>query len=319
MAKTKDSPAKTPVNSQKKKSVESSHDISCNINCSCNCEDNLKEIKAEFENTVNELKREFNGKIDLLKDLLSSKDKVIAELGIKIGTLTKASDEVIQGLNFVTKETTDLKDNIDQTVSKINTQANEIAEVKDKARDLEDRSRRGNIVMFGVPEAEGDKNVTEKTEELLIDVLEKHSLLNKTDLENTYSLFERVHRLGPRKEGKTRPIIAKCSFYKDKERWLKSSSNLKGTPYSLAEDYCKTTLDIRRQLVARGKEAKDSNDAVLSFRVNYKRLVLRCLNKSTNMTFFRGFNLSETNHPGWHKLTFNNPSNPRPRGDGFQG
>ena len=127
--------------------------------------------------TVNELKREFNGKIDLLKDLLSSKDKVIAELGIKIGTLTKASDEVIQGLNFVTKETTDLKDNIDETVSKINNQANEIAEVKDKARDLEDRSRRGNIVMFGVPEAEGDKNTTEKTEELLIDVLEKQGLL----------------------------------------------------------------------------------------------------------------------------------------------
>ena len=191
--------------------------------------------------------------------------------------------------------------------------------MKDKARDLEDRSRRGNIVMFGVPEAEGDKNTTEKTEELLIDVLEKQGLLNKTDLENTYSLFKRVHRLGPRKEGKTRPIIAKCSFYKDKERWLKSSSNLKGTPYSLAEDYCKTTLDIRRQLVARGKEAKDSNDAVLSFRVNYKRLVLRCLNKSTNMTFFRGFNLSETNYPGWHKLTFNNPSNPQLRGDGFQG
>ena len=64
-------------------------------------------------------------------------------------------------------------------------------------------------------------------------------------------VFHRVHRLGPKKADSTnpRPIICKCVYFKDRELFLRGFAKLKGTGYSIAEDFSKPTLAIRRQLV----------------------------------------------------------------------
>ena len=69
----------------------------------------------------------------------------------------------------------------------------------------------------------------------------------------------------------------------------------------MSEDYSKATLNIRNQLVSKAKLAIDKCSSMKSFRVNFKRLVVKYQNPETKQEFHRGFNLAdiETN-PYWY-------------------
>ena len=188
----------------------------------------------------------------------------------------------------------------------MNSHLNTIAE---KTVDLEDRSRRDNIVVFGIPEESGEG--PERSEEILIDLLKAHGLINPRQNNEYDPVFHRVHRLGPKKTNadKPRPIIAKCVYYKDRNLFIKNSFKLKGTSVNISEDFSKQTLDVRRKLVEHAKAAKEINPDFVSFRLNYKRVVVKYMNSHTNQTFFRGFNCNqvfETNN--WHVLKPHNRS-----------
>ena len=284
MAKNK-SPNKSPKGTSQpiKQKDESSdnesthpHDISCNINCSCKCEENIQGVKAEFTKIIADLKLEFDGKVEILTKLLSSKDKVIADLGIKLGTLSKISDEVVQGLGFITKETSDLKDNIDATTGKVDTQAEEIAEVKEKARDLEDRSRRCNLVFYNVPEEDN-----EKCDMTIFKELGRVGIRLTTD--SADETFDRAHRLGskakwdrnPNPSKRPRPIIVKCTYFRDKQLILTQAKQLKDSIMNVSEDYSKDTIEVHKQLITRAKDAMKQSPEIKSFKVLYRQISLR--------------------------------------------
>ena len=109
-------------------------------------------------------------------------------------------------------------------------------------------------------------------------------------------LLERAHRLGKKKpnQDRPRPIIVCCSSFKDKEYILHNSNKLRGSPYAIAEDFSKATLDIRRQLVQKGKDAKSKLSSIQSFQVKYRRLVIKYLNTRTNRLFTWSFSLRDT-------------------------
>ena len=66
-----------------------------------------------------------------------------------------------------------------------------------------------------------------------------------------------AHRLGKiREDNKPRPIIAKFSFHKDKERILSSACTLAGTNYGISQDFPREIVEIRKDLVKVMKEAK---------------------------------------------------------------
>lgn len=71
----------------------------------------------------------------------------------------------------------------------------------------------------------------------------------KLDVTITESHFERVHRLGKFALNKRRPIVAKLAFFKDKQRILASAHKLKGSTYSIREDFSVATRLARRKLL----------------------------------------------------------------------
>ena len=271
-------------------------------------------LQTEFRAKVDEMKEGFSGKVEMMKEMMEKKDLLISTLSTKVGKLEADVEHLKRSQDFVTNETTELKQTID--TSNLNN-GKKIEELENKTQDLEDRSRRDNLVFFGIPEC--DETSNENTETVLYGVLKECRLLDPAFNPHTQAYFERVHRLGRHRSDATRPrpIIAKMSFYKDKEEILKSSSKFKGTPYNVAEDYSKATLSIRRQLVAKAKEAKDKCELVSSFSVNYRRLVVRYQNPTTQRMYSRGFNLSDIlDNASWYA--------PSPRGsnsnrqDGYQ-
>ena len=149
-----------------------------------------------------------------------------------------------------------------------------------KAQDLEDRSRRNNLVIFGVPEIDNPRD--EDCDKAICEILRKYQILDSGDTHG--GLLERAHRLGKKKpeQGRPRPIIVCCGSFKDKQFILNNANRLKGSSYVIAEDFSKATLEVRRELVRKGKEAKNKCPAVQSYQVKYRRLVLKYLNPNTN-------------------------------------
>ena len=174
-------------------------------------------LQTEFRTKVDEMREGYGGKIEMMKEMMDKKDQLISNLSIKVGKLEADVEHLKKSQNFVTNETTVLKQTMDDTFSN---NIKKLDELESKTQDLEDRSRRNNLVFFGIPEC--DELSTENTEAVLYSILKEHKFLAQTFNPETTVYFERVHRLGPRRKDATRPrpIIAKMTFYKDKEEFF---------------------------------------------------------------------------------------------------
>ena len=256
-----------------------------------------KQMLKKFEEKLKLQEAQFCAKLETLTNIIDKKETAIAKLNQKVGELTGELNCLKDSHSFMSNETTVMKEKIEST-----SQAHErkITELQNKSEDLEDRGRRNNLVFYGIKEPENTKEV-EDCEKILHDILQVHNLVPRVT--DTHNLFDRVHRLGRKREDqdKPRPIIARFTFYKDKEDVYKQGFKLKNTPINMSEAFSKATLNIRSQLVMKAKLAKNNESMITGFRVNYKRLVMKYTNPATNVPFYRGFNLQEIqNNPYWY-------------------
>ena len=210
--------------SEKEKSSADVSDVSFDISFDTSSVSikSIDELKNMFINQISLVRAELQGEIDALTKVVEKKDVALAKLNQELGALRKEVDilksdskDVKEGLNFVSKETTDIQETINTTASKT---AENITFLQEKAHDLEDRSRRNNLVFFNIPEA-ADKNARENCNDLITDILIRQGMVNK----DTGNLFDRAHRLGPAKSNQTRPrpVIVRVTFYLDKVHILK--------------------------------------------------------------------------------------------------
>ena len=240
-----------------------------------------------WQKCLEEVRLSCQGQIDALMHVIEAKDKLISGLSEKVGILSTEIEHLKKGYNFLSKDTTELKN---QHSTDMTHASNKMNFLETKTQDLEDRSRRNNLVFFGIPESSN----TEDCDAIICDILHKTKILDDKDVHP--GLLERAHRLGRKKPGnnRPRPIIICCGSFKDKEFILNNSKKLKDTGYTVSEDFSRATLDIRRELVRKGKEAKTKLPSVVSFQLKYRRLVLKYQDPTTNKTFLWGFNLKDT-------------------------
>ena len=252
-------------------------------------------LQTEFRAKVDEIKEGNSSKIEMMKEILGKKDELISSLSVRIGKLEADIESLKVSQSFVTKETSEVKNTLEKSFSN---NGRKLKELEDKTQDLEDCSRRNNLVIFGVPE---DTNTTtEDCDKVICDLLRKHKIIDPEDAHA--GLLERAHRLGKknREQSKPRPIIVLCGSFKDKQYILQNSNKLKGTRYFISEDYSKATLAIRRELVQKGNYAKEKCSRVQSFQVKYKRLVLKYVNPNSDKTFTWSYSLQDTEgRPNW--------------------
>ena len=108
--------------------------------------------------------------------------------------------------------------------------------------------RRSNINFFGIKD--DDEETPSNTEETLRRFLAKEMKIPRGDVNKIE--FERVHRIptGPNTEKKpnSRPIIAKFSFYQDKE-FIKAriKNPKKGSKLGVADDFHKEVDEVSKK------------------------------------------------------------------------
>ena len=114
-----------------------------------------------------------------------------------------------------------------------------------KVDDLEGRSKRNNSIFYGLPRHE---NETQEECERIVNEL----IVDKLELTGDFQ-FDRIHRLNRKPNS---PVIARCTFFRDKEKMLKAKNKLKGSNVFLGEDFSLRVRDIRKKLSPHLKKAK---------------------------------------------------------------
>lgn len=114
-----------------------------------------------------------------------------------------------------------------------------------KTDDLEGRSKRNNLIIYGLDKT-GDET-WDDCEGLVQDMF-----TDKLELSRDVK-FDRVHRLNGRANS---PIVARCTFYKDKVRVLKEKKKLQGSQIFIGEDYTARVREVRKKLTPYLKKAK---------------------------------------------------------------
>ena len=125
----------------------------------------------------------------------------------------------------------------------------DLSELQERQLDLQTRSMRDNLVFDGIPE----------TNEEDPEAVRKSFLKDEMDLSDEFH-FERVHRMSRQIRGKNRPILAKFSFFKERETVRKAAPRaLRGKSYGVNEQLPKEINDRRKQLIPHLKTAKRKN------------------------------------------------------------
>ena len=146
--------------------------------------------------------------------------------------------------------------NMAATNDGVNSLREEVLNLRRRNIRLEAYTRRESIKIFGIKEAAGESN-EENAEELVRELFKSKMKIPQDEVENIR--FVRVHRIPSRRDrsrSKPRPIIAKLSFYQDKEYIWSFVKNLRGTKIGIANDFPKEIDKIHETLYPVLKRAK---------------------------------------------------------------
>ncbi len=146
---------------------------------------------------------------------------------------------------------------IKQLKDKITSLESEKSDLKERLISLEAYQRRENLVFHGIEEAAAWESFNVLKDKVCNQILHKLNIPNYERIK-----FDRIHRLGQKRENQTRPrpIIAKFTYYSDKEAVLYGNHHLRGTQYYISEDYPKEIQDERRRLYPYFKAAQKVYD-----------------------------------------------------------
>ena len=182
---------------------------------------------ANMDTKFNNMDSKFD---DLMCDFREIKDSYA---NLK-GEVEALSEEVC----VLKEENDDLRDSNKQL-------RDSVKKLEEKTDELECRSKRNNIIVHGIPRFEN-----ETPEECESHVREM--ITDKLELGADFT-FDRVHRINQKKDS---PIIARCTYYKEKMAILKAKWKLKGSTQFVGEDFSLRVRNIRRKLAVHLQAAK---------------------------------------------------------------
>ena len=199
-----------------------------------------------------------------MKHMTSQIESVISMIGQVSGDLatllTKLSEhdqkfqEVNEKLDKQNIELTSTKDHVKVVENKLKISEQRLRTLEGQMIDQEARSRRNNLLFFGVQEKEGEQCTAE-----IKKIIQNDLKLNPADM-----LIQRAHRLGAPKSKNTigqssnrpRPIIVNFSSYNEKEE-IRAARHKLRRPLGISEDFPLPIRKARDSLVPELLELKN--------------------------------------------------------------
>nr|CAI5827342.1 unnamed protein product [Callosobruchus analis] len=177
------------------------------------------------------------------KDLYALMQQVLNK-NIEIEQQLKHNQEVIYA------EIQNIKDEFEKISSDLKSEnvnlKKEVVELKNKINVVERRSKKYNIVTYGLKEENNLKDI-----EYLL-----HVFNEKLEVKCGFDDFRDFFRIGVNKGATPRPFVVETLNYPLKAAILENSKKLKGTGISITQDYTKSDYEDQKVLVSHLKQAR---------------------------------------------------------------
>ncbi|XP_064476875.1 protein unc-13 homolog C-like [Ornithodoros turicata] len=200
----------------------------------------------------------------LMNEIRCDQKKIRKEISRNSNQLAELTERV--------KRVESLGDELIQSNHKVAELQQSVAQLLTRVDDLENRSRRNNLVIYGLQESEAESSSS------LLNTVQNELLSSKLGVE--VSSIERIHRLGRMVAGKVRPVIVRFYDYRERNLVLKNCHKLKGTKIVILEDFSQHVRSVRKKLWAsclgerlRGDKARLFYDKL---EINGKRYFWNC-------------------------------------------
>ena len=232
-------------------------------------EEILKEERKTSTNDLSDLEK-MQQEIKKLRDGQKFINSEMGLLKLKAG-FTNTDDEIMDRRPNDDRGFLTTSPNLGKLQRDVNQLGKDMDYALDKLDTLEDHSRRNNIIFYGINEIKTGTETWEHSEALV-----RKFLKENLKLESDSIGISRAHRLkvkkGEKDDDKPRPIIAKFESFKSRQMVLKASKLLRDTEFSLSEDFCAKTIEIRKSLVPKMMQARNEKKFAT---INYRSLVVK--------------------------------------------
>lgn len=173
-----------------------------------------------------------------VNERLHSFQATINELTRSLEFTQSDLDELRGEMKILQRERNEDKEKMQVLMNELQVKTNLIKELEDKTTYLDDYNRRNNLQIVGVEEQSNES--WEQTAVKVNQIIENKLHLPKVDI-------ERAHRVGPRRDQKSRPIIARFSRFCDREAVIRNAGKLRGTSIFINEDLSPASQAVRRE------------------------------------------------------------------------
>ena len=187
--------------------------------------------------------------------LSSSTHDKLSMMYSEIMCIRRSQEEKNRGMSTFQNCFKFMYDKLDEVVKVTNRNTSMMKTLAYKSIDLEARSRRNNLVFWGISE-----NYNENCFSIIREFIKNH-----LDMDADKMYLARSHRLGPRKIGyrnPRRPIIVNFRDFCDTEAIMAKAYMLKGTPFSIDHDLPKEIIEARKHIWRELKEIRSHNHRV---------------------------------------------------------
>lgn len=200
----------------------------------------------------------------------------VSQCNVRIDGCNETIGDLKRSLEFSQVDIDDLKNQVKLLLQEKETQTKLIAELKQellesretikalttRCNELDDLQRCNNLRIDGLPEV--DAETTEQTAVAVSSMLREKLELRELPLES-------AHRVGPRLEGRPRPVVARFTRQLDRDAALRHGKMLRGTNIYLNEDLCPASRKMRTDQLPALKAARAQGK--IAFLVNAKLII----------------------------------------------
>ena len=204
--------------------------------------------------------KKMDAKITTLDNKLDNLESEMLKLGTDMTKVWNYVHDNVKDSNMKLTETQTKLEAMEFTLGLTSDKLEHMQKERDSMKEdiiyMKSQSMRSNLIFSRIQE-ESDET-PEKTEKIVRDFLVDKLKLSKEKVDDIK--FERVHRMGNRAwQGYSRNIVAKFTLFKDRECVKQQRINLKGTNFSVYEQFPREINDRRKALLPQLKAAKSNN------------------------------------------------------------
>lgn len=211
-----------------------------------------EEMARDGFQIVNKRKRTNTGQSDSDSRsifMLSSSDDKLNIIFDELVSIRKNQEQTNRGMLSFLNSFRSMGESINQVIQTTNRNVDMLKLLSYKSMDLEARSRRNNLIFWGLAE-----NYHENCFFLIRDLLKR-----QLDLDADKMYLSRAYRIGPRNtnlRNQRRPIIVNFRDFCDTEAIMKNAYMFKSTPFSVDYDFPKEISEARKSLWSEVKAIK---------------------------------------------------------------